>query len=396
MCVIINNHKFKGCNLMKIGIVGNYGNNNNGDESILYSILQQLKQEFNVSDKDITVFSNNPVQTSSRYGVKSYPLYYKRGMLYKTFYYTYKFNKQYVATFDLLIIGGGGILMDFYKREAHLYSTYALMAKNTGVPYIIYGCGAGPLDTFMGKFGIRFMCKYAANISVRDPQSKALLQRIGVKRDIEVIGDPAFTLRRERSSYADRPIKIGVSAVPYFNANYWPEGDDLKYDAYISGMAANLDALAEQLPVEITFFATKYPHDVTVTKDIQKKMKNRDQTMILNENLLPERLLDVTASQDIIIGTRLHSLILATDTETPIIAISYHTKVKDFMALIGATDRCILMGDLEKESSLLVKAVQRLQDDWSQIISQTKVISLTIHNEAMKGKQLMRKAVNRL
>ena len=68
-------------------------------------------------------------QTSEQYGVQSYPLYYKSKNLYKTFYTTYQSNKKYVSQFDLLIIGGGGILMDFYRREAHLYSTYALMAK---------------------------------------------------------------------------------------------------------------------------------------------------------------------------------------------------------------------------------------------------------------------------
>ncbi|MEK4253408.1 hypothetical protein [Ureibacillus sp. FSL K6-2830] len=73
---------------MKIGIVGNYGNDNNGDESILLSIIMQLEQAFNISREDITVFSNNTQQTSEQYGVQSYPLYYKRKNLYKTFYTT--------------------------------------------------------------------------------------------------------------------------------------------------------------------------------------------------------------------------------------------------------------------------------------------------------------------
>lgn len=206
---------------MKIGIVGNYGNDNNGDESILFGILQQVKQTFSVTSEDITVFSNNTQQTSERYGVHSYPLYYKKGNLYKTFIHTFKNNKQYVSNFDLLIIGGGGILMDFYRREAHLYLTYAMMAKQCNIPYIIYGCGAGPLDTLSGKISIRLMCRYAANISVRDPQSKKLLQSIGVKKPIEVIGDPAFTLKENREVYSDKPMNIGVSAVPYYNANYW-------------------------------------------------------------------------------------------------------------------------------------------------------------------------------
>ena len=60
-------------------------------------------------------------------------------------------------------------------------------------------------------------------------------------------------------------------------------------------------------------------------------MTHKDKTTIIDDNLLPTMILDVTAQQDIIIGTRLHSLILATCTETPVMAIAYHHKVKDFM-----------------------------------------------------------------
>lgn len=381
---------------MKIGIVGNYGNDNNGDESILFGILQQVKQTFSVTNEDITVFSNNTQQTSERYGVHSYPLYYKKGNLYKTFIHTFRNNKEYVSNFDLLIIGGGGILMDFYRREAHLYLTYAMMAKQCNIPYIIYGCGAGPLDTLSGKISIRLMCRYAANISVRDPQSKQLLQSIGVKKPIEIIGDPAFTLKADRENYAEKPKNIGVSAVPYYNANYWPEGDVAKYEKYITSMAKNLDNVIANQNVNITFFATKFPQDVTVTKDIQKKMQFKQQTKIIDENLVPERLLEVTGALDIVIGTRLHSLILATNSETPIIAVSYHTKVQDFMSFVDASDRCLQMQDLQDDEGALSNVVGRLSSNWQQSIAETKQIATQIHQEAMHGQELMKKAVTRL
>ncbi len=381
---------------MRIGIVGNYGNDNNGDESILYSIIQQVKEVFPVNNEDITVFSNNTQQTSERYGVQSYPLYYRKNKLYKTFIHTYKNNKRYVSQFDLLIIGGGGILMDFYRREAHLYGAYAMMAKNSNVPYIVYGCGAGPLDTFIGRTIIKVMCRYAANISVRDPESKELLQKIGVKKDVEVIGDPAFTLKQERENYAKVPRKIGISAVPYYNANYWPKGNIEKYDVYTTSMAKNIDALLEVHDVDITFFATKYPQDVTVTKDIQKKMRYKERVSILDENLYPERLLEVVGEQDVVIGTRLHSLILATDAETPVLAISYHVKVRDFMSLVNASHRCLSMEDIARDDGIVARRIGEMFANWDELIVETKQIANHIHSEAMKGKQLMKEAVKEL
>ena len=357
---------------MKIGIVGNYGNDNNGDEAILLSIIKQVTSTFNISSEQLTVFSNNPEQTAKRYGVSSFPLYYKNGNAVKTFFKTYRLNKEIVKTFDLLIIGGGGILMDLYKREAPLYGSYAMMAKNSNTPYVIYGCGAGPLLSGLGKWFIRYMCKHAESVSVRDPESAELLKEIGVKEDVQIIGDPAFSLRKVAEEKSAVPKKIGITAVPYYNAGYWPEGNPTIYNDYVEGMAKNLDNLAAQHDVELTFFATKFPQDADVTKDIQQKMVHKENITIIDDNLLPDMILDLTAQQDIIIGTRLHSLILATCTETPIMAISYHHKVNDFMKLAELEQYAFPIGDIHKQDTLFLDSFNEMKENWPETIETRK------------------------
>lgn len=354
---------------MKIGIVGNYGNDNNGDEAILLSIIRQLQKAFEIETKDITVFSNNPKQTAEHYGVESYPLYYKNGNAAKTFFKTYKENVEVVKTLDFVVIGGGGILMDLYKREAPLYGSYAMMAKNSRVPYVVYGCGAGPLNTGLGKWFIRYMAKHAQNISVRDPKSQQLLKEIGVKRDVHVIGDPAFSLEIERAGYSDAPKKVGVTAVPYYNASYWPTGNETLYNNYIDATAKNLDKLIETFNVEITFFATKYPQDADVTKDIQSKMKHVANTSIIDDNLKPQKILDLSATFDVLIGTRLHSLILATDAKTPIIGVSYHTKVNDFLQMAGLGEYSLPIDSLHESDDSFTQLFTKMNNDWQSAIN---------------------------
>ena len=139
-----------------------------------------------------------------------------------------------------------------------------------------------------------------------------------------------------------------------YNANYWPFGDVDKYDRYVKGMASNLDHLIEQENVNITFFATKYPQDVYVTKDIQKKMKHKACTKIIDENLKPIQLVELVSNYDAVIGTRLHSLIVATCSETPVIAISYHPKVTNFMKLSGAENRCLTIDDIQRDEKIYI------------------------------------------
>ena len=380
---------------MKIGIVGNYGNDNNGDEAILLSIVKQVTSTFNIGSEQLTVFSNNPEQTAKRYGVSSFPLYYKNGNAVKTFFKTYRKNKEVVKTFDLLIIGGGGILMDLYKREAPLYGSYAMMAKNSNTPYVIYGCGAGPLLSGLGKWFIRYMCKHAESISVRDPESAELLKSIGVKEKVQTIGDPAFSLRKMADEKSETPKKIGITAVPYYNAGYWPEGNPAIYNDYVEGMAKNLDKLAAQHDVELTFFATKFPQDADVTKDIQQKMTHKDKTSIIDDNLLPDAILDVTAQQDIVIGTRLHSLILATCTETPIMAISYHHKVNDFMKLAQLDKHAFPIGDINKTETLFLDSFNEMKENWPATIDNTKQLSKQLYDASMAGTKQFVDAIKR-
>lgn len=378
---------------VKIGIVGNYGNDNNGDEAILLSIIRQLQKAFNVDTKDITVFSNNPQQTAERYNVNSAPLYVRGKNAALTFAKTFRKNTTIVKKLDYLVIGGGGILMDLYKREAPLFGSYAMMAHSNNVPYVVYGCGAGPLTSTMGQFFIRFMAKHSKNISVRDPKSEALLKSIGVTKDIFIIGDPAFSLEANRTGYSDKPLKIGVTAVPYHNGSYWPSSDPAKYNNYITGMAKNLDKIIEKFGVEIHFYATKYPQDADVTKDIQKLMKNPQNTSVLEENLPPQRLLEVSSELDVVIGTRLHSLILATDAKTPLIAVSYHNKVNDFMQMAGLGEYSIDIEELHTKDDYFERLVTKMHNNWPQAIKLAEKTNDSFKDKADYGLYLLREGL---
>lgn len=371
---------------MKIGIVGNYGNNNNGDEAILAGIIEQLRVQYGLPARNIYVFSNNPPQTANRFGVTSAPLYYKRSSSILTFFETIKKNSPLIRELDMLIIGGGGILMDFYNREAQLFGSYGIMARRGKVPYIVYGCGAGPITSTMGKLFIRNLVGRANSASVRDPKSKQLLHRIGVRKDIQVIGDPSFALPAtpmEKSK--DRIRKIGVTVVPYYSLAYWPEANDIKYENYVQGMAENLDAILEKKDVTITLFSTKFPHDVDVTIDVFNRMVHQERVIVNKSNLSPEEIIEISAAQDVVIGTRLHSLYLAANADTPVMAISYHHKVADFMEMVEMSDRTVGIESLIKKKDCLITILEAMDENWSAKIEEAVALGQEMREKARLG-----------
>lgn len=378
---------------MKIGIVGNYGNNNNGDEAILAGIIEQIIAHYGITSKDIVVFSNNPPQTANRFGVESAPLYYKRSSAVMTAIETVRKNSSIVRALDMLIIGGGGILMDFYNREAQLFGSYGYMAKRGKVPYIVYGCGAGPITSTMGKFFIRKLVNYSESASVRDPESKDLLRKIGVRKEVQIVGDPSFALPSQvKEKSQDRIRNIGITVVPYYNLAYWPEANDIKYDSYVQGMADNLDALLEVKDVQLNLFSTKYPHDVDVTVDVYNRMKNQAQVTVNKDNLSPEEIIRISAEQDLLIGTRLHSVYLAVNAETPVMAISYHHKVADFMDMMNMGERTIQIEDLITRNDAIVNIVMAMDEKWPDKLTEAKTLANKMNELAKLGMKQFIKA----
>lgn len=375
---------------MRVGIVGNYGHNNNGDEAILTGILEQLKKHLKIEEKDIVIFTNNVENTTNRYLIKSYPLMYKKGNIFSTGVTTIKNHSKLLKDIDLLIIGGGGLLMDMYKRDAPLYGTLGLLGKFKKCKVVIYGVGAGPINTTLGKTIIRTLVNKADSASVRDENSKKLLESLGINKSIEVIGDPAFFVSDPKSIKRGNVItNIGVTAVPYFSNNYWPTADPKKYHSYVNGLAKNLDEIAKKMDINITFYSTKFPEDIQVTKDIFNLMKNKKNVQINEQNLTPKEIFSLSSEQDVIIGTRLHSLILASSAQTPIIGIGYHQKVEDFMKVINQHSSYLKINELDTDSNLLVNLLNSMQNNWNDVQDNYISISHSLREEAAKGiKQL--------
>ncbi|WP_093338896.1 polysaccharide pyruvyl transferase family protein [Salibacterium halotolerans] len=372
---------------MKVGIIGNYGHNNNGDEAILAGLLHQLTVQEGIKKENIVVFSNDPANTKERHGTVSHPLLYKEGSTLKSGLKTIRESRKVMKHLDLVIIGGGGLLMDMYKRDAPLYSVLGLTAKRAGCRVAIHGVGAGPIRTKTGAFFINRLLRAASSVAVRDEKSRRLLQQIGAPGGIRVIYDPAFSVPvntvHETSSAVQR---VGVTAVPYFSTRYWPQADAGRYAAYLDGMAASLDELIDKKGVEITFFSTKYPEDVEVTKDIARRMQRQNDVHIQDANLSPQDIARQAAGLDLVIGTRLHSLILSVNAETPVIGIAYHQKVKDFMEEINQQDYTADVEDLTQ----ILPAFEKAEQDWARLQADVRAVSGALKEQAAEGMNLLR------
>ena len=378
--------------IMKIGIVGNYGKANHGDEAILEGMLVQLEEAFNLERKDILVFSANPIQTHKKFGVQSQRIIERRKTLPMKFLATLMHHKPVIEKLDLLLIGGGGILMDLYKAMPVRYSIYAWLAKIAKTPAVVYGTGAGPISTPMGKRLIKFIVDSTELTMVRDPKSEQLLHSIGVRTPVSVITDPAFFIPPpEKVVRNDGEFHIGVTTVAYYDKHYWPTEDKEKYENYVNGMAMNLDTILEGNPnAVINFFSTKHPYDTDVSVDIKERMKYRERCTVALEEMNHMEIIEFANKQDLVIGTRLHSLILSLVTETPIIAVAYHHKVQDFMDSVDCSNYVLPIEELHLRTDYFDVLVKEMNKDWERTLKEFSALSQKIKNKERKGMDLIK------
>jgi polysaccharide pyruvyl transferase WcaK-like protein len=96
-------------------------------------------------------------------------------------------------------------------------------------------------------------------------------------------------------------------------------------------------------------------------------------------------LIDVCGEMDVVIGTRLHSIILSLDAETPVIGVGYHHKVAHFMQMVGKADQCVSMSDISESSQHFLNIVEKMDDSWEEVQLEANRISGELKEKAAKG-----------
>jgi polysaccharide pyruvyl transferase CsaB len=300
----------------KVGITGSYGGLNLGDEAILQSIIAQLRRDLPV---EITVFSRDADDTKKRHGVE-------RAVPVR------KLSRAEVAPeveqLDLLVVGGGGILFD---AEARIYLREALIAREKGVPVMLYAIGAGPLLHGTVQAAVREALEHVDLITVRERSAQRTLEEAGVHRDILVTADPALLLKPEplprgilkHEGLEGRRRLIGMSVREPGAAA--PDIDPDEYHALLANaadyMVDRFDADVVFVPMERSVLDTQHSHAVIA------QMLRAQRATVLKGEYTSGQLLSLIGKFSFVLGMRLHFLIFAALQGVPFVALPYAGKV---------------------------------------------------------------------
>lgn len=313
-------------NTNKIVLSGYYGFDNIGDEAVLFSIITALRKE--IKDVHITVLSNNPDKTKALYSVESVNRWDMKSVA-KT-----------IKESNLLISGGGSLLQDVTSSKTiPYYLAIVKIAQFYRKKVVFYSQGIGPVNKGFSRWLIKKVVNKVDGIFVRDAASKVLLEEIGIKKPVGVALDPVLGIELPEGiqgyKQGEGSKTVGIYLRPWKDESH----DQNLKESLMPGL---IDLLAKGY--KLCFIPMHFEQDCDIARSLAKDIKeavkakglidavNLEQKIQVVDRLLSiQEVLAYTERFDLVIGMRLHSLIMAAATRVPVLALSYDPKVTEFM-----------------------------------------------------------------
>jgi len=371
----------------RVIVHGFYGSANLGDEAILSATLKLLSKSPQIQP---TVFGKYPskiIETHKIPSVNPNDAYNSTGYLN-------------LARANAYVLGGGGLLKDYGKTSSNVevWLRWLNVAKSFGLKTMIWSMGVENLRYEKSKNLIRDALETVDAITVRDSNSKQRLEEIGVTNNILVTADPAISLAREhrkKRSLKER-FRVVVSLRHWYKYNMSFVPNPLAYNRMLDSIATALDNMIDKWNIEIELMPLRTgskDDDREVLNSLVRRMQKKPQVLkIYDETPEIDEALAILSNADLLIGMRLHAVILATSMGVPSIAISYMPKVSDYMSFIDQDDFCLDVEDInsEKLQGLIKNITSNYEAISEALVQSSEKLSEELTNNFMILSQLMK------
>jgi polysaccharide pyruvyl transferase CsaB len=292
---------------VRVLVSGYYGFGNLGDEALLEVIVQRLRATF--AEPSIEVLSATPQRTASAYGVEA------------TARWDWRAVRSAIARSDVVLSGGGGLLQNATSFRSLLY--YAAILREgvrSGRKTMIFAQSIGPLDA-LGRFTVRRFCRGVARATVRDERSRRLLSELLPRTAVERTADPVFLYDPDIESVDLSAEGLGAESGPYAVVSIRKAGGVREGTRLLARV---IDRLAERHGIRSAFLPLGGAQDAAIATDVIRACESAP--VLLPELPLPKAAAAIARAR-VVIGMRLHALVLAARYAVPFLAVPYDPKV---------------------------------------------------------------------
>jgi len=378
----------------KISLFGVFGQGNLGNESTLQAILYNIREY--LPSADVNCICPGPKDTSATYNISAFPISVQGGK--KSNFHRLVGRENWVAKLvrrifiripmemvewvkafntlkgtNMLIVAGGGQVANLgctalgWPYQIFKWSTITKLCR---CKQLFVSVGAGPIDTPLSRWFLKFGLSLADYRSYRDSFSKEYLKSTGFERNSDrIYPDLAFSLPKaimpDCSNRNSQPPVIGVGLIGYYGRCGEEEQGAAIYREFMNKICSFVTWLIQH-EYTVRLLIGDVPYDNPVKHDLIELINVRGvkykKDQLLNEPISSvEQLLVQLATIDVLVSPRFHNLLLALMLNKPVISISYSEKNDWLMAGMGLAEYCQDIGRLDVVK--LIKQLIKIEKD---------------------------------
>lgn len=336
-------------NLLVYG--GWFGSGNLGDEAILQGVNKIFTEK--IPEARLIALSTNPGYTFEQTGVRAVQIESPKKFVCNMNRYLKLFREV-----DAHILSGGTPFYDYshLSRLIHM----GLPAFNNRKIFC-FGVGCKPINTFKGRKITSLILKNTAMISTRDTPSKQILQSLFRReyQPITVTGDSSLMLNPAKVERENGLILFCPRRLDENNRILYHQEIEDTTIKKIRLMQANLAdrLIGEGYKVSFIPFHCVFPDDDREEINVIRQLMQHKAELLPRPKNTNEAL-EVIGRAYLLVGLRLHSLILASLQGTPFVSINYDIKIKGFMRHMYCSDYFIEvnqeLNDLYDKAKLII------------------------------------------
>lgn len=298
-------------------ISGWFGEENLGDELILKSSIQMIKEiDANIT---INVMGTKPKKIKKDHSnINRISTYVDNTLKSKIRLVKYNPFNVYmnIKKSDALILASGGALSDWNIDSTNCLFYIIDKFSKADKPIFMLGCGAGPISKEESYKLFYNKLKYIKNITLRDQISYDELKKIGLK-NIQLTNDVVFDIELDNNyskKIKNKRIGIVISSLSM---------REDKENKYIHDLIKYVKILKDN-NFNVTLIPFQYNNDINIMSKIAEA-----ESVDIFENGKDDvwRLLDILQQQDVVVGSRFHCVLTCILLGIPILPIIYHHKV---------------------------------------------------------------------
>lgn len=326
-------------------IIGFYGEGNAGDEAILSCLIRQIRRE--PFGSNITVVSRSVSHTKREHAPDSVIPSFPKNPL--------SFLSELMKS-DELILGGGG---HFCPRVPVAFTLAILLAHLSQIKVAFIGISVGPISYRIDRMIFRRLLSLVSYVSVRDDRSYRWLTQQGFEAHRGV--DLAFEQKYHNIKSGDEYVAVSLRPIE------WNPLDTQQYATFF-------DRFIEQTGSDLLFVPLNHPRDSLTSKRVADAMSH--EVTVVDRDLSFTAVDELFADAELVIGMRLHSLILAARNRTKTLGIIYHFKCEEILKELG--DHYYMWYD-EVDAEAADEAAARLNDEYHALRTRFHALRLETH-----------------